>query len=364
MRVRRICMLGTDPTGNGGVASVIRGYGEAGFDQRWPMLRLITHQAGTKGKKIRRFMATLARFVWALARGELAIVHAHTASGWSFYRKSVFLLLARLAHVPTIAHIHGGSFDVFYERGCGILGRCYVRFVLSGCDRILVVSDRLREFVGGVVGEDRVVWIGNAVVPDGTPLSQVEFIAGQAKVVLFMGRLSKGKGFRDLLHATAGLREAGWDVELWAAGDGDLETAVSAAEALGIGDRVRVLGWLGPVDKAEAMARASVFCLPSYAEGLPMALLEAMGAGLPVVATPVGGIPEVVTHGREGYLVRPGSVKELQQALEWVLSNDTRRRAMSGAARDRIAKQFSVDSMIEALENVYERLGARRLRRA
>ena len=349
-------MLGTDPAGTGGVAAVIAGYSVAGLDRRWPIQHIVTHVSGTRTRKLGQFAQALACFLCALFGRQLAIVHAHAASRSSFYRKSIFLLLARVARVPTVLHLHGGEFDRFYDVECGLSGRAYVRFILRGCDRVLVLSEHWRQFMSRLVQPDRVVRISNGVIPGDRPqpLGQVP----ETKVILFLGRLSKGKGFLDLLDVTAVLSEEGWDVELWAAGDGDLDGASKDAHERGIGSRVRILGWIGPTEKAKALSRAWIFCLPSYAEGLPMALLEAMGAGLPVVTTPVGGIPEAVTHGQEGYLVSPGNLGALKDALVRILADDDLRNHMAIAARHRVETTFSLAVMVQTLETVYTELGA------
>jgi glycosyltransferase involved in cell wall biosynthesis len=123
-------------------------------------------------------------------------------------------------------------------------------------------------------------------------------------------------------------------------------------------DRVEVLGWITGADKLTRLQQAAVFALPSFSEGLPMGLLEAMAAGLPVLATPVGGIPEVITDGVEGFLVDPGDVGALTDRLSRLLSDENLRGRMGRAARHKAEALFTVDVILPQLEQLYTRLGA------
>lgn len=215
--------------------------------------------------------------------------------------------------------------------------------------------------MSGIVDAEKVVRVSNGVTMSELQGTTDAVEKSDRKVILFLGRLAHRKGFFDLIHALASLRRQGHDVELWAGGDGDLDHAMAVAREHNVADAVRILGWIGEEEKSDALRRAWVFCLPSYAEGLPMALLEAMGAGVPVVTTRVGGIPEAVDDGCEGYLIKPGDREELQKALASVLDDQELRRQMGVAARLRVETTFSLRSTVQVLEGVYEELGARRI---
>lgn len=358
-RARVICMLGTDPAGAGGVASVIASYEEVGLSNRWPLRLLATHSGGAASAKLVCFSRALFVFIGLLLRGEVALVHAHASSYRSFYRKSVFLVLARMFGVPAMAHIHGGGFEAFCGAKGGWVTRHYSRFVLRGCVRVLVVSPPLARFLVEIVGKEKVVMLPNGVIPVGSNTTEQgnRPALGGAGAVLFLGRLSSEKGIFDLIRAIAGLADDGIDVELWACGDGDPEAAGQLCEMLGISHRVRLLGWVAGDRKRSVLTTASVFCLPSYTEGLPTALLDAMGAGLPVVATRVGAVPDVVTEGEEGLLVDPGDVPGLVLALRRMLSDETGRLAMSANAARRVATEYDQRRLVRSLERIYTELG-------
>ena len=121
---------------------------------------------------------------------------------------------------------------------------------------------------------------------------------------------------------------------------------------------MRLLGWVDDEAKRRVLAEAAVYVLPSYYEGLPMGVLEAMSAGLPVVSTVVGGIPEAVTEGVEGYLVLPGDVKKLAAVLRDLLRDAELRERMGLAGKKKIREHFASPVILPQIEAVYRRLGA------
>ncbi len=148
-----------------------------------------------------------------------------------------------------------------------------------------------------------------------------------------LGRLHADKGIYDLLDALSQLRAAVPDVRLVCAGEGERAAVARYAERLGIGDAVKFTGWVGPSGKRALLESAAVCALPSYDEGMPLGLLEAMAAGVPVVATRVGGVPDIVEDGVSGILVEPGSPLALAGAIVRVLGDrETRERLAAGAA--------------------------------
>jgi glycosyltransferase involved in cell wall biosynthesis len=179
--------------------------------------------------------------------------------------------------------------------------------------------------------------------------------------VLALGRLGQRKGTYDLLCAVESLpAHVRSRVHLRLAGDGEVDQVRAQVAARGLGDTVDVVGWLGPRERDEALRQADIFVLPSYDEGLPMALLEAMAHGLVPITTPVGGIPEAVTDGVHGLLVPPGDPAALARALHRLVENDTLRERLGHHAHLQAAT-FDVDGWRDELAEVWTGLSARRL---
>ncbi len=173
--------------------------------------------------------------------------------------------------------------------------------------------------------------------------------------VLFVGRLLHGKGLSLLFEAVAELRRRGLDVTVTVVGDGPARSEVEAAA----GEHVRLLGSVGQDDLLDLYARADLFCLPSFAEGIPVVAMEAMAMELPVVTTRIMGIPELVEDGTNGLLVPPGRVDALTDALERLVRAPDERRAMGRAGREKVRADYDVARSAAAMRSVLEaELGA------
>jgi glycosyltransferase involved in cell wall biosynthesis len=236
--------------------------------------------------------------------------------------------------------------------------KAIVRFVFDHCDRVVVLSHAWKDWVKGMCSNAHVAVIYN---PVGFPPMMPPWDRRVAGRILFLGRLGQRKGSYDLLNAASKVAIKRPDLRLFLGGDGELNRVRETALELGISDKVELLGWVRGEEKERLLASAAVYVLPSYNEGLPMSVLEAMAAGLPILSTPVGGIPEAVTDGVEGFLVNPGDVRALADALDRLLGDPELARGMGVAARRKVERAFSADAVLPSVEALYLEMGARAL---
>jgi glycosyltransferase involved in cell wall biosynthesis len=353
--MKRIVMVGTSLRTMGGIAAVVQVYAAAGLFERFPVTYVASHCDGGALAKLRAMAGGYLRFLGLLVRGQVGLVHLHVASRASFWRKSGFFLLARLFRKPVVLHLHGGEFRIFYERECGPLRQRFIRAVFARAAHVIVLSRPWQDWVRALSGNPHVDVIGNPVL---VPATVPSWEGRRAAAVLCLGRMNHGKGSYDLLQAVAALRPRA-TVELRLGGDGEAEQVRARARALGIDAQVHLLGWVRADAKARELAAASVFVLPSYNEGLPMSVLEAMAAGLPIVSTPVGGIPEAVSDGVEGYLVAPGDVDTLAERLALLASDPALARRMGAAARRQGESSYASAAVVPRLEQLYRTWGFR-----
>jgi glycosyltransferase involved in cell wall biosynthesis len=355
MRKRKsIVMLGTAFETMGGISAVINIYRRAGLFEKFSIVYIPTHTDGSSVKKMILFFRAWLSFVGMLCTGKVGLVHVHTASNASFWRKVCVLLPAFTVGIPTILHLHGGAFNSFYERTCGPLRKRLVREVFGRVDAVIVLSAKWSEWVRSISDNKSIFIVNNPIEVHQAdqPLSATRY------GILSLCKLGKQKGTFDLLQAVAMLVEKHPTIKLSLGGDGDLLGARREAQRLGISAHVEILGWVTGESKSQLLAASMIYALPSYAEGLPVSLLEAMAAGLPVVSTPVGGIPEAVTDGVEGFLILPGDVDALAGALDTLLDNASLRRRMGYAARNKVELKFSTERILPQIEKIYMQLGA------
>jgi glycosyltransferase involved in cell wall biosynthesis len=350
---RMVVMLGTAFESHGGIAAVLASWRSAGLFRRWPVEYVETHCQGSRMDKLACAAGALLAIA-SLALRSRAVLHVHCASRASFWRKSVFMALAQLVRWPVVLHLHGGGIERFYAQECGAARKAIVRHFLARADCVAVVSERWAAWVRSVAPEARVARIANPVAcPSSVPL-----VRDGARIA-FVAQCARGKGIFDLLEAIAQLRRDIPAVELACAGDGDLAAVRHRARELGIGANVRLTGWIDARQRDDLLAQSSVFVLPSHAEGVPVSLLEAMAAGCPVVATAVGGIPDVIGDGENGLLVAPGDPAALAAALRRLLVDRSLACRLAAAARETVRQGHGVQRSLEDLGRIYAGLGVR-----
>jgi glycosyltransferase involved in cell wall biosynthesis len=288
------------------------------------------------------------------------VVHIHFASRGSTLRKFLLAQMVLRARRPLILHAHGGGFDRFHRSLPPMLRRLVNR-TLQQANLLVTLSDQWREFYirECELAPSQVTVLPNPVrlparLPDRSMHERVQF--------LHLGKLGKGKGSYDLLQAFAALPEdLRRSARLVLAGNGDVEALRRLAAPLNHaqegrgGDRVRVLSWIDAGERDRLLAESDVFVLPSYVEGVPMSLLEAMAAGLPAITTPVGGIPDVFTHGSEGLLVNPGDRQQITEAMAQLVREKHFRLAAGQRAHER-ARSHDVHTYAQSLAALYERV--------
>jgi glycosyltransferase involved in cell wall biosynthesis len=352
---RHIVMCGTRVDTRGGIAAVIAAWRSAGLFERWPVAYIATHRDGTRLAKALTAARGFLALVGQALRHPRAVLHVHAASNASFWRKAVFMAIGLALRWPVIFHLHGGGFAHFHAR-CSPLERRAIRFFLDHAAAIVVVSERWGAWMRETTRNPRIVCIPNPVA---LPAEQGGG-AREAALVVFSGRCEPAKGIHDLLDAVAALRPVCPRLRVECAGDGDLGALKRRAAGLGIAAQVTMRGWIGPRERAALLERAAVFVMPSHAEGMPMSLLEAMAAGCPVIASAVGGIPDLVSHDVNGLLVPPRDPVALAEALRTLLRDPRRAARLGREARATIARRHTAEQALERLEQLYAGLGVQR----
>ena len=350
----QILMIGPAPTGRGGMASVIDVYMSQGLFEAWPVRFLPTHREGGRILKLWTGIYAFAAVLWSLLRRRVAALHIHVAQRTSFFRKAIFAGLATVFGTPFLFHMHGSEFREFYA-GASTATRLLIRWVLRRAWAVISLSESWRAWVLSVEPRAKVIVIYNPIAV-GNPVARAAEEVGHPNI-LFLGRLGQRKGIYDLLQAMVWLLEKLPGAQLVCGGDGEIEEVRAKAAALGIANNVSVVGWVTGAAKQELLQHASVYVLPSYNEGLPMAILEAMAAGIPVVASDVGGIPDAIDNGVDGFLVSPGNAEQLGNCLESLLIDPDLRRRIGLRGQLKARQKFAAAVIFENLGQVYRDLG-------
>jgi glycosyltransferase involved in cell wall biosynthesis len=290
-----------------------------------------------------RSLLTLAR--WCVGRGP-RIAHVHMAARGSMYRKAIVVTLAKALRRPVILHVHAGSGDIdaFADRLGGPRIRL-LRAAFAIADRVLTVSSSSAATLRSRFVDADVVVVPNAppeVAPN-PPRPEREEVE-----ILFLGGFANPvKGGAILAEALPALLRRCPQARVRLAGPGDDPGALPAGAGW--------VGWLDPEAKDRVFREADLFVMPSLSEGLPVALLEAMARGLPIVVTRVGGVPEVVSDGVDAVLVEPGDPAALADGLAGLVEDPARRRALGDAAVERV-RRLADDDVYGRLDRIYDEL--------
>ena len=292
-------------------------------------------------------LAQMPHFWRTLRAEEPTVFHAHLTWPLSCKYGLLAAVLARIPAVVATAHTRLPIREPL---------RGQPKVVAHLVDRYLAVSDavagQLRNDFGIDASQVEVVRNGidgrRFIVERSAALRTALTNGRRGPVVLTVARLDDGKGHRDLLRAATLVPDALFAL----AGDGPLRTSLeSDARMLGVSHRVLFLG--ERQDVPALLACADLFVLPSLSEGLPLSVLEAMAAGVPVVATAIAGIDEMITNGCTGLLVPPGDPAALAEAIHSVCRRPEHARSMARAARERVLNEFTRDDMVTHVTRIY-----------
>lgn len=326
---------------------------------------------------IAAFVRVYICFVFHLFLNRPNLIYFTLASGKiGFLRDAVIIWTSAVLRRRIVVHYHGGNFHNFYGQSAGWL-KSVIRVSLKLVDTVVVLGGNLGFMFEGLVPSKKIKVLYNGI--DTEVYSQIHRSISNGKVtILFMGHLTYPKGFWHLIKTYRRLRERWPNAELEFAG-----ALPEARDSLGefLTGEVRrefetnkrkitdetlsfidggeqwgasYLGFVSGREKMAPFSRADIFVLPSFTEGFPMSVLEAMAAGLPVVVTPVGVLPEILKEGENCLFVRPGDVEDLEAKIEMLIKDQGLRRRMGQKNRELAMREFDIKVVAEKLVHILE----------
>lgn len=325
---------------------------------------VVHFQVGSEGRdegsigKLLRLAASPFFLAASIIFRHVSIVHINTSlNRKAYWRDIVYLFIAKALGARVVYQVHGGELPRRFFAGSPLL-TAFLRRTLRLPDVVVVLAQvelrAYREFVPG----QEVVALPNGI--DCRPYSGVPTVLSDPThplQLVYIGRIAREKGLYETLQGLRLAHELGVDVRLVIAGTGAEETRLRRyAQALGIAARVCFVGPVFGHDKVRLLSGADAMVLPSYSEGLPYALLESMAAGVPVIATPVGAIPDVVSDGIHGFLVPPRDGKAIAESLAILAGDREKLSWMSRACRRRVRAAFSIERLAQEFAHHYARL--------
>ena len=359
MQRMRVLMIGVGPETQGGMWSVVAGYLESGALKSRVDIEYVataTRVSASRLAKLKKAIRGFRKISALLKTGCFALVHIHMSERGDFFRGAISILMAKRKRLPVVLHMHGGSFKTFYGDASNLLKRLIVN-VLNKADRVIVLGKVFEEFFLSLgLDASRVVVLPNAVEVPG-----LNDCKSDARDVLYLGVISRDKGIIDYLDAIRLLPDDVTDRRLFKLfgplSDIDIEKEIERRHLKGT---VVYGGYLSPSEKSREFGKSCLLVLPSHFEVLPMVLIEAMAYGVPVVATDVGSVSEMVEDGINGLLVKPYDSASLATALQRMLADEDMRSACGAAAYETARSRYSMDGHIKRLVEIYQSIATTR----
>ncbi len=310
----------------------------------------------------------ICKFVMLVIQNKGCIIHIAVSSYYGFYKSSLFILIGAILKKKIIFHLHGGAFEKFYVDNNRLIRR-YIRFIFNKSDLILTLAEYWYKIVTEIiqVAPAKVQILHNCygVEFNQLPISNAELEIERGKEslvkILYVGALSQKKGVLDLIEICAEIKKQFTQFILYIAG-GEKEPGIltKIRQAIlyhDLTDQIQLVGEVANQKKLDYFLKSQLFVLPSYVENLPIALLEAMRAGMSIISTPVGAIPEIIKENENGFLIPAGDLHQFASKIIQLCNDKSIRDSMSQKNLRQALNYFDPETYIARLINIYKDLG-------
>lgn len=348
----KILMLGNDSSVRGGITSVISQLLAHDWSTENVEMKFIPTYVETNNvKKILFFMKALGKIKKEFKANKPDVVHMHMSYKGSFTRKYILHNLCKNNRIPDVIHLHGSEFKKWFDESDN-KKKEQIRTLLRESASFIVLGEKWNQIVKEIEPNTNTLVVSNTVhIPNYTVEWQQPF------KVLFMGVLIERKGISDLIQAVKLLKAENklTNVKFIIAGGGTQEGELKKQSCkFGLDDYIEFAGWVSGEKKERLLKTCQMFVLPSYNEGLPISILEAVSYGMPVVATDVGDISSAVIAGENGYLIEPGNVQQLADCILSVFENKQRYIKLRDGSKRIAEERFSDDKYFREITKCYK----------
>lgn len=349
MSKKTVLVIATSRKTRGGISAVLNAYASTSFWDNWNCRWIETHCDKSRLHSLWCFFKALFETLWLLPSS--SIVHLHLSHPVSAIRKTFFFIPAWLMRKNIIVHFHAASAELTLH---GKISWLY-RFLFTKANRVIVLSEYWKAAILSLTknaGNIAVVYNPCNSLQPARNIPAVE----KERYILFAGTLNARKGYADLIRAFREVAAVFPDWKLRIAGNGEIHSGKILARQLNIEQNVEFTGWISGDKKEEAFRKASVFCLPSYAEGFPMSVLDAMNFSVPVITTQIQGLTEEFSNNTDLLLFKAGDISELSQKLQMLIGDIELRKNISNNAFRKLNEKFSLEVISTQMDAIYKSL--------
>jgi glycosyltransferase involved in cell wall biosynthesis len=330
----------------GGMGSVLNLY-----EKYLPGSKFIsTYPANSESSKILYFLKSILKILKLFSsNSKIKIVHIHCASKGSFIRKSIICMIGKMFNKKTILHIHGGHFKEYYKTG---LNKYYIRFILNIADKTICLSEEWKYFFENIMRIEKIKVLGNPV--EDYKYDHINSVTLSNKInMLFLGNISEEKGIFELINFLN--QNEYFKDDLISLVVGGIGNDKKLGELINNNKNIQYAGWINATERIKYLKKCDLFILPSFTEGLPMSILEAMSAGKAIIGTNVGGIPSLVKENHNGWILEVHNLGKLNEIFKEILNNvDILKKYGDNSYED--SKKYHSKNIMKKLETIYSEI--------
>ena len=296
-------------------------------------------------------------YPFVLTKYRPSIIHIAATSNLVFWENSYYLTISKLFRKKIFIH-YLGSFDIFYNSS-GEFQKNLIRYVLKKSDKIGVLSLKVKKIISSFIDPNNIIMLPSSIdysVFDNNN-KVLDLPNDNYTKILFLGGFDAyKKGILDIIKAFPEILGKNKKILFILASSKKLNIDINKESK-----NILLLDWIPLEDKVPLYNSCDIFLLPSYDEGLPYSMIEAMAAGLPIIASNVGGIPEVVKNYENGFLIKPGDIKEMVSKINYLIENEDVRLKMGINNKNLIKSNYSLDNNIKKIKGIYKKLSEEKI---
>lgn len=342
----RVLILATSHQTRGGISSVIMTHKKGSQWKLYHCKWIETHIDKGVIYKLWYFAYGFAQYLFLLPFYNL--VHIHTSEPTSAFRKCIFMFYAKLWRKKTIIHFHSFSSNTTINGKY----RYLYHYLFGKADVVIVLSETWKKLVNDSF------LLGNKIKVVYNPCTTevLDKKYNKKQQILYAGTVNTRKGYADMIKAFALIANDYPDWQIVFAGNGETDKGKILSVHLGIDKQTLFLGWVNGLEKDKVFKEATIFCLPSYAEGFPMAVLDAWSYGLPVITTPVGGVSDIAIDGYNLLLFTPGDTQQLAGQMRKMIESVKLRNSIANESIKLSKTIFDMTAINHKIEKIYNSL--------
>ena len=340
----KVLVIATSRKTRGGITSVVKAHAQGEQWKAYHCKWIETQIDRNILTKLFYLVTSFFQFIFLVPFYD--IVHVHTATCDCATLKSPFVFISKLLRKKVVIHLHiGNQVDEYIDHW-------FFNYILRSADHVIVLSYVIKDKIR------RLYNVGNKMSVIYNPCLEINFTSylNRKKQILFAGILNKNKGYEDLINAFALLAVKYPEWKVIFAGNGEIENAKALVINLKIQNQVEFKGWITGEEKDILFKDTSVLCLASYEEGFPMAVIDAWSYGIPVVCTPVGGLPDIVKNGENALIFNCGDIENLAIQLEKLISDENLRNKIAKESIILCETIFKLVNINKQIGDLYESL--------